>query len=80
MIYVRVKVTAELKMPLRLHETDDGDQQVSDQATRSKGKKVLQKYRTEWELKLEWVKGIKGIPYHAKCTVCPGKEIEIRDQ
>ena len=48
--YVRVKVTAELKMAFRLHETDDeGDQQVSDQATRSKRKKVLQKYRIEWE-------------------------------
>jgi len=43
-------------------------------------KKVLQKYRSEWKLKLEWVKGIKGKPYHAKCTVCPGKEVKIGDQ
>jgi len=51
-------------------ETDDeGNQQVSDQATRSKKKKVLQKYRIEWELKLEWVKGVNGKPYHAKSTV-----------
>jgi len=50
-------------------ETDDeGDPQVSDQATRSKKKKVLQKYIIEWELKLEWVKGIKEKPYDAKCT------------
>jgi len=31
------------------------------------------------ELKLKWVKGIKEKPYHAKCTVCPGKEIKIGD-
>ena len=81
MRYVRVKVTAELKMAFRVHETDDeGDQQVSDQATRSKRKKASQKYRIEWELQLELVKGIKGKPYHAKCTVCPGKEIKIGDQ
>ena len=42
MRYVRVKITAELKMAFRLHETDDeGDQQVSDQATRSKRKKSI---------------------------------------